>query len=118
MIPAQFRQLLTPEKVRPMSARISAFANALLAELRADPGTPLTAQQAGELVGLSGLEAGQNLRQLHAVGLAEREVLPSGQARWSATDAGRTHHIDLTGIDAEIARLEQNRDTDRWQGRR
>lgn len=100
-----------------MSMRISAFANALLAELRAAPGTPLSAQQVGEQVGLSGQEAGQHLRQLHAAGLAEREVLPSGQARWSATDDGRTHNIDLTGLGAEIERVEQNRDTGRWRRR-
>ena len=99
-----------------MSARISALANALLGELRADPGTPLTARELGELVGLSGAEAGQHLRQLHSAGLAEREDVPPGtQARWSVTPAGMAHEIDLNGIDSEIARLEMNRDTGRWR---
>lgn len=90
----------------------TAIANAVLADLVAEPGTPISAADLGGLIGLTGREAGAYLRELRVAGLAQsRPVSPaSTRTLWSPTDAGRAAPRDLSGIADELRALEARRE--------
>jgi DNA-binding MarR family transcriptional regulator len=95
----------------PVNVR-TAIAQAVLAELVAEPGTPISASDIGGLVGLTAREAGAYLRELHDAGLAKSTPVSPASTRvlWEATDAGRAAPRELDGIVDELRHLEARRE--------